>query len=89
MPGGFDGRLQRAGVTENCAAWRIAINSPKPDGSVSIRPSKPGMARFSPPSTRPSVRSQCAVYASDTRTCQLPPSVAWRASATCAPNAIR
>ncbi len=48
-----------------------------------------GRAQSSPPSIRPRLRNQWPVWASEQRTCQLPPSVARRLSAVMAPNAIR
>jgi hypothetical protein len=48
-----------------------------------------GLGAAKPFSMRPSERSQSAVRASDTWTCQLPPSARWRSSAAWVPNASR
>src|SRR6185437_4759182 len=92
LPSGMAGRAQYAGVFERTAAWVTARSWPKPEGTSStkrwtVSPDKSSVAR--PSSTRPRFHSHRPVWASETRTCQLPPSRDWRSRAIIAPNAIR
>ena len=89
VPGRTDGRLQRAGVCENCAACLSATRAPQPDAVDSRYASRAGAVTSKPRSTRPSERTHCAVRASEMRACQLPPSWRWRSSAAEAAKAIR
>ena len=72
---------QYGGVSVSRAAWRTAISRPKPDGESSSRSAMSacvGSGHARPSGTRPRPRSHWPVRASDTCTCQLPPSCARR-----------
>ena len=92
LPSGIAGRAQNAGVCDNSAEWLTERSGPKPEGISSIKgftvsPLKSSVLK--PSATRPRFYSHRPVCASETLTCQLPPSRDWRAFAIIAPNAIR
>ena len=83
---------QNAGIFDSFAEWLTDCSGPKPEGTCSIKGVTAsalisGIAK--PPLTRPKFHSHRPVPASDTWTCQLPPSRAWRAFAIMAPNAMK